>query len=61
MERYASCVRYNARKSTGEYEGSKDRLVVFLGGRLDTMVWRAADQCAGAAWQPFPELERLTR
>jgi hypothetical protein len=61
VQRYASCVRYNAKKSTGEYEGSKDRVVVFLAGRLDTMVLARGDQCAGVSWQPFPELEKLAR
>lgn len=60
-QRYASCLRFNARKSNGEYEGSKDRLVLFLSGRLDTMVPAKPDQCANAAYQPFPELERLSR
>jgi hypothetical protein len=59
--RYAVCVRFNARKAGGAYEGSKDRLVYFLAGRLDTMIDAKRDQCAGAAYQPFPELERLSR
>lgn len=61
VQRYVSCVRFNARKSTGEYEGSKDRLVLFLSGRLDTMLPAKPEQCAKAVYQPFPELERLTR
>jgi len=59
--RYAVCVRFNARKAGGAYEGSKDRLVYFLAGRLDTMIEAKREQCAGATYQPFPELERLTR
>jgi hypothetical protein len=61
VQRYASCVRYNAKKSTGEYEGSKDRVVVFLAGKLDTMVLARGDQCSGVTWQPFPEIEKLKR
>jgi hypothetical protein len=61
VQRYVSCLRFNARKSSGEYEGSKDRLVLFLSGRLDTMVMAKPDQCAKAVYQPFPEIERLTR
>lgn len=61
VQRYAVCLRFNAKKTTGAYEGSKDRLVVFLGGRLDTMILARGEQCAGATWQPFPELERLSR
>jgi hypothetical protein len=61
VRRYASCLRFNAKKSSGEYEGSKDRVVFFLGGRLDTMVPAKPDHCAEVAFHPFPELERLTR
>ena len=61
VERYVLCVRFNAKNSTGQYEGSKERLVVFLAGRLDTMVEVRRDECAGVKYQPFPELERLGR
>lgn len=60
-QRYASCLRYNAKNSVGKYEGRKDRVVAFLAGRLDTMVLARGDQCKEANWQPFPELEKLTR
>lgn len=61
VERYVVCVRFNAKNSTGKYEGSKERLVVFLAGKLDTMVDARRDDCTGAKYQPFPELERLGR
>lgn len=61
VQRYASCLKFSARKSGGDYEGSKDRVVLFLAGRLDTMVTAKSDQCAKAVYQPFPEIERLTR
>lgn len=61
VDRYVVCVRFNARNSAGKYEGSKDRLVVFLAGKLDTMVDARRDDCTGAKYQPFPELERLGR
>ena len=38
VERYILCVRFNAKNSTGKYEGAKERMVVFLAGKLDTMV-----------------------
>ena len=59
--RYAVCVRYNARNAGGSYEGSKDRIVYFLAGRLDTMIEARREQCAAATYQPFPELEQLRR
>ncbi len=61
VDRYVLCVRFNARNSTGKYEGSKDRMVVFLAGKLDTMVEARRDDCTGVKYQPFPELERLAR
>jgi hypothetical protein len=59
--RYVVCVRYNARKSNGEYAGAKDSLVLFRDGRLDRIVDNARDACKDAAYQPFPELEQLKR
>ena len=61
MERYVLCVRFNSRNSAGQYEGTKERLVVFLAGKLDTIVDVRRDECAGAKYLPFPELERLGR
>jgi hypothetical protein len=60
-QRYVVCVRFNARKSGGGYEGVKDRQIVFTAGRLDTMIDARKDDCANARYQPFPELEKLTR
>jgi len=59
--RYAVCVRYNARKGNGQYAGAKDSLVLFRNGRLDRMVDNGREACKDAAYQPFPELEKLTR
>jgi hypothetical protein len=60
-ERYMVCLRFNAKDSSGKYEGSRDRLVAFLSGRLDTLVPARKEQCAQTNWRPFPELERLRR
>jgi hypothetical protein len=60
-QRYMVCLRFNAKNSTGKYEGSRDRLVAFLSGRLDTLVPARKEQCEKANWQPFPELEKLKR
>jgi hypothetical protein len=59
--RYTACVRYNARNSSGQYAGSKDSLVLFRDGRLDRVIDNARGQCRDAAYQPFPELQRLSR
>jgi hypothetical protein len=59
--RYAACLRFNAKKSNGEYAGSKERMAVFMSGRFDRLVETVGDRCKDAVYQPFPELERLSR
>jgi hypothetical protein len=59
--RYVVCVRYEARRSTGEYAASRERMAVYFAGRFDRFLESAREQCAGATYQPFPELERLSR
>jgi hypothetical protein len=74
QNRYAACVRFNARNSDGRYIGSKDVLAIFVGGRLDQFVDSSigpADQssqanpvkelCSQAEYKRFPELEAMTR
>jgi hypothetical protein len=75
-ERYVACVRFNARKSDGRYAGLIDTAAVFnSSGKLDRFIDLTPDEtaadaalreslgatCRTAAYQPFPELERLTR
>jgi hypothetical protein len=74
--RFVACVRYNAKGSNGQYGAVKDSLAVFISGRLDRVVELGRpdssgeeaernkplrETCAAAVYQPFPELERLTR
>ena len=59
--RYVVCLRYNARSSSGKYAGSKDSLVMFRDGRLDRIVDNVREQCKDASYQPFRELERMSR
>ncbi len=61
VQRYVVCVRFNAKNSTGKYEGTRDRIVAFLAGKLDTMGIARGDQCKEVNWVPFPELEKLRR
>jgi hypothetical protein len=60
-ERYTVCLRYTARKDGGQYAASKDSLVIFREGRVDHIVDAARALCKDAAYQPFPELEHVTR
>lgn len=59
--RYVVCLRLNAKKSDGEYAGTKQYLAVFSGGRLDQMVEAKPEDCAGVEYRPFPEAETLSR
>jgi hypothetical protein len=57
--RYMVCVRFNGRNESRQYMGSKDRVGIFYGGRLNQLVEADKDQCAKVAYKPFPELEKL--
>ncbi len=59
--RYVSCLRFTARESDGSYREPHERAILFVNGRLDRMIEKPDELCAGAAYTPFPELEKLTR
>lgn len=58
--RYVTCLRYSAREMGG-YSPPKERAVIYIDGRLDRLMEDGAEICAGSAYGPFPELEKLTR
>jgi len=60
IERYVVCVRFNAKAAGGTYAGVRDHLAIFLAGKLDQM-GATREECRDASYEPFPELERLTR
>jgi hypothetical protein len=59
--RFVACLRYSARESDGSYREPRERAVLFLTGRLDRMIEKSGELCAGVAMSPFPEMEKLTR
>jgi hypothetical protein len=59
--RYVSCLRFSPRDSDGNYGDVRERAVVYVDGRLDHVVEKAGEICAGAVYGPFPELEKLAR
>jgi hypothetical protein len=76
QNRYAACVRFNARNSDGRYVGSRDVLAVFVAGRFDQFIDTSAqlgpanqtspttivqELCGAADYKRFPELEAMTR
>lgn len=58
-QRYAVCVRYNARDLARRYVGSKDRIAYFFAGHLNQIVDATPAQCGNAAYKPFPEAEKI--
>ncbi len=59
VERYASCVRFNPKKSKTEYAGVQERVAIFFAGQLTQFPKASPEQCGHAAYKPFPELEKL--
>jgi hypothetical protein len=69
QQRYAACVRFNSKNSEGRYTGAREALAVYARGRFEQLIEQPRDQsrdlvreqCAGANYQRFPELEALRR
>ncbi|KRR04813.1 hypothetical protein CQ12_21185 [Bradyrhizobium jicamae] len=60
-QRYVACVRFSARESEGGYREPRERAILFVDGRLDRIIENAVEPCAGVAYAPFAELEKMTR
>ena len=60
-QRYVVCLRFSPRESDGGYREPRERAFLFVDGRLDRIIENANEPCAGAAYAPFAELEKLTR
>jgi hypothetical protein len=59
--RYVSCLRFSPPDGDGTYREPRERAVVYVDGRLDHVIEKADEPCAGVAYAPFPELEKMTR
>jgi hypothetical protein len=59
--RYVVCLHYAERQPDGTYRDARDRAVLFVNGRLDRMIPNPADECAGAVYAAFPDLEKMQR
>jgi hypothetical protein len=57
--RYVTCVKFNPRNANHDYTGVVERVGYFYGGALTQLVKPSADECRGAAYKPFPELEKI--
>jgi hypothetical protein len=59
--RYVVCVQFNGKLQDNTYAGVREFAAVFLAGHFDHFVEQAREQCAGATYTPFPELQNLPR
>ena len=59
--RYAVCLRYNARNLDGQYQGSKETIAIFYGAQINQVRDATKEECGAAIYRPFPELEALKR
>jgi hypothetical protein len=63
VTRYTACLKFNAKRNgSKDYAGSKEIVAVFQVGRFDRFIEPGKDTkdiCSGAAYGPFPELEKL--
>ena len=58
-QRYAVCMRFDARDINRQYTGLQERIAYFYAGHLNQLVKADAGQCAGAPYKPWPELEKF--
>jgi hypothetical protein len=56
---YTVCVRYTAHGVSADYVGNAERIGYFYAGHLNQLVPTEKDECAGAAYKPFPELNQF--
>jgi len=59
LSRYVVCLRFTPKKSASEYAGPREVAAVFLVGRFDRFVDTPKEECAGATYAAFPELQKL--
>ena len=59
--RYVACLRFSPREPDGGYRAPHERAILFVDGRLDRIIENAVEPCAGVAYAPFADLEKLTR
>ena len=59
--RYVSCLRYSARDSAGNYREPRENAILYVDGRLDRIIEKPGDACAGAAYAPFRDLQAMVR
>ena len=59
--RYVACLRYDSKDGYGRYVGVREYVAIYFNGTLTQFIPATPGQCAGAAYAPYPELEKLKR
>ena len=59
--RYVSCLKFAEHLPDGTYREVRERAILFVNGRLDRLIPNPGDECAGAVYAAFPELEKMQR
>lgn len=61
--RYVVCFKYDGKDNADprRYAGSKEFAAIFYDRRISQFVAGTPDLCGQAAYQPFPELQKLCR
>jgi hypothetical protein len=52
-------VRYNARNFENKYEGNKEKLAIFIDGKMNQFIDSDPQICPGLAYQRYPEIENM--
>jgi hypothetical protein len=58
--RYVVCVKFNGKRNrSNDYAGTREIAAEFMAGRFNQFIENIKDLCAGTAYTPFPELQKL--
>lgn len=57
--RYVTCVRYNPRNFENKYEGNKEKLAIFIDGKMNQFLDSDPQICPALAYQRYPEIENM--
>jgi len=59
VARYVTCVRFNPRDHANKYQGNREGMAIFLGGKVNQFLAADPQVCGGLAYQRYPEIESL--
>jgi len=57
-QHYVVCIRYTAHGTVYNVTANVERIGYFYAGHLNQLVETTGDECKGAAYKPFPDLDK---